>query len=93
VRAQDDELPPRRQHAAPLGGGRLGAQAQEGQLHRLQDLPAHVETERLDHGRDELRHDVADEDQAVGAAEGPRGFHELAAADGEREACVNEEAH
>src|SRR3989338_8189645 len=31
VRAQDDELPARRQHAAPVGRGRLGAPAQEGQ--------------------------------------------------------------
>ena len=61
VRVQDDELPARPQHAAPVGRGRLGAEAQEGQLRCRQDLRAHVEAKRHDHGRDELRHDVADE--------------------------------
>ena len=40
MRAQDHELPPRRQHAAPVGRGRLGAEAEEGEPRRREDLRA-----------------------------------------------------
>ncbi len=97
MRAQDHELPPRRQHAAPVGRGRLGAEAEEGEPRRRQDLRADVEAEGHDDRREELRHDVAHQNQAVGAAERARGFHELALAnreyDAAHEARVDRKAH
>src|SRR5712691_9012489 len=43
VRAQDHELTPGREHAAPVGRGLLGAEAEEGQPRRRQDLRADIQ--------------------------------------------------
>src|SRR2546427_72035 len=51
VRAQDDELSAGREHAAPVGGRRLSAEAEEGETGRGADLGAHVEAEGHDHRR------------------------------------------
>src|SRR5256714_5682911 len=78
VRAQDHERASRRQHAAPVGGGRLGAEAQERQPRRGQDLGADVEAEGHDHRREQVWQDLATEDNCVACAYPPRGLHELA---------------
>ena len=59
VGTEDHELAARGEHAAPVRRRRLGAEAEEAQSRRREDLRADVEAERDDERREQVRDHVA----------------------------------